>query len=148
MTTYLSEQNYRFGIHKETNKMLEVFMLFPKRMEFIDELKGNISAMPLPARKQLGKYLSKYPNVSRMMSRCRSGDVKTYASPGFVVYRNSIYAHHLYDFVRNDHVKIEITAMYDPKRRNRTAVMKDCINILEKVAAKIPHDSCLKHSLE
>ena len=137
----------RYGIHKETQKKLEAFMLFPKEQHWIDMVKANIQEFPVPNQRRIGKLKSKHPDLGAMMSGCRSNVVISYAPPGFIEYRKSIYAYHIYQFIRNDHTKIEITAYFDPKKRSKERVLHEVEQVLDKVTFGVKYTEYFHHSL-
>lgn len=148
MTRPLETGSTRYGIHKETDQKTEVFMLFPKKYDWFEVVRGNLKTFKKPSQEMINFIRRNHPDVSAMLKSLRNSEVISYAESGFIQYRNSIYVHHAYQFVRNDHSKIEIAAAFNPKRRSRAAVERELRQIMEKATSGVPHVDYFHHSLK
>ena len=142
-----TEEDDRYGIHKESDKTIEVFMLCPKTQHNIDFIKENLCKFKQPNKQKINQVKRKHPNMPAMMKNCKSSDIKSYAKPGFIEYRNAVYCYHLYQFIRNDHSKIEITAVFNSKKRSKKSVMHELEQVIDRVTWGIPHVPYYEHSL-
>ena len=123
-------------------------MLFPKKYDWFEVVRENLKTFKKPSQEMINFIRRNHPDVSAMMANSRSSEIKSYAEPGFIQYRNSIYVHHAYQFVRNDHSKVEIAAAFNPKRRSRVAVERELKLVLERVTSGVPHIDYFHHSLK
>lgn len=148
MTRPLEDGKTRYAIHKETDCKEEAFMLFPKKPHFIEIIHENLQTFKKPSEAQIKRIKSRHPDISAMMASCRNSEIKTYAKPDFIQYRNAVYVHHLYQFVRNNHSKLEITAVFNSKRRTKEAVEHELKQILDKATDGVRHEDYFSHSLK
>jgi len=139
---------YKYAVHKETDCSVESFCFIRKNYTDIDLVMSRLRDFPKPPQRKINRILHENPNVSAAISSFKSNHVKSYAKPEFVSYRRSLYLVHVYQFVNNDHCKIEISTPFDPKVRPKDSVTREMVQVLEKLTFGIPHVNCLKHSLE